>query len=969
MKKKTYLSCLAALGVLASFTSCSESESLEHSGLSDDRIVFSTTLDNSWTSPAPASSSRAAQDAAKGEEPIVVPTSYGKPLYLHSIEQGGIHIWSRDGKRITRSGAPLPDGDQESAVQTRGAKKTALADYDSFGVSAWVRVKPGVNEWISLFQKDGKDEIAVPAPFDNNNFWKIEGAVWPEGKNCGITAFAPYSTDATSFLQFETDIPLHEMTKITYTASAQKDEIAKQPDLIYAVAVRQPKINPTALKFQHALTAVTFAISKDLAAVVGSGKKLTKVELRGIPNKGTCSLKYSGNNGDVPNAKWTLGADKATYTFDFSDQDIIVGQADRALTLGDSTLMMIPQTLPEGAELSFTLTKNGQEEEFKIPLKGKSWNAGTSIIYRLSANMVNQIWRTIEYDNSWNETDKGDNDRFIEYFPQSNFMGDAAVGVYIVNRYNELVRENEQLVVTNGGLSFYTTGGKYIPYMRSCKYFVYYPYSPDKQNVNLNAETAEEFFADKIQNHPFVSDQSQWSGLKKADLQVGRIEFNAAGNGSCQLKHQVGLAVMDMFSYTGVGQFQNDSYMYFYGDKSKSKPVRDKDFYDYRYYEGQELYFPSSNFIGNKPYNSITKEKYNRLIDYRSRHVFIVPFGMSAEFKADDDKINNGWGKKTNISFSPTRDNPIVKKNIEADVPVWKIQRLFWSTGALQTFHAPQAGEYLMECWGSEGAFPMNTGINYTRFDVGNPGYNYGLYTATQNQELFICVGDAKGYNNGKSSGLVLPAGVCWGGGGSHIAIQKLGATGETFEYINYQTDVLNEQLLLVAGGSGSFARPPQDDYKQRKKSGNGGGMNGTFPTYDNVTHDTGNIQLPRPGYSNSVIGANYLGGWGVEVRAAGIGIGGVVRHKFGYGGSQGGGGYVGGGGSYSPYSGAGGSGFINTKYLKYTGYLDGSVNKNYPARWGYVSNGGPEEGACKISWVLNKSTFTYDTGYEPKGK
>ena len=963
MKKKTYLSCLAALGVLASFTSCSESESLEHSGLSDDRIVFSTTLDNSWTSPAPASSSRAAKDAAKGEEPIVVPTSYGKPLYLHSIEQGGIHIWSRDGKRITRSGAPLPDGDQESAVQTRGAKKTALADYDSFGVSAWVRVKPGVNEWISLFQKDGKDEIAVPAPFDNNNFWKIEGAVWPEGKNCGITAFAPYSTDATSFLQFETDIPLHEMTKITYTASAQKDEIAKQPDLIYAVAVRQPKINPTALKFQHALTAVTFAISKDLAAVVGSGKKLTKVELRGIPNKGTCSLKYSGNNGDVPNAKWTLGADKATYTFDFSDQDIIVGQADRALTLGDSTLMMIPQTLPEGAELSFTLTKNGQEEEFKIPLKGKSWSAGTSIIYRLSANMVNALWRTIEYDNSWNEKDKDNYGNFVEYFPQSNFMGDAAVGVYIVNRYNELVRENEQLVVTNGGLSFYTTGGKKIPYMRSCKYFVYYPYSPDKQNVNLNAETAEEFFADKIQNHPFVSDQSEWSGVKKADLQVGRIEFNAAGNGSCQLKHQVGLVVMDMLSYTGIGEFYNDSYLYYYGDKTKHQPVNGKDFHDYRTYSDQELYFPSGNFIGNKAYLSEKKVNHNNLINFRNRYVFIAPFGKSVEFKADKEdasKIDNKWGYDTKISLSPTVKDSIVKATVQADMPLFKIRHIFWATGALQTFRAPQAGEYLMECWGSEGAYPENTGINYGRFDVGNFGCSYGLYTAKNNQEFFICCGDSKGYNNGKSSGLSMPAGVCWGGGGSHIALQKVGATGETFEYSNYQSDVLNEQLLLVAGGSGSFARPPGDDYKQKKESGHGGGQNGTFPGYDNPTYDTGNIKLPRPGYSNQIIGANYLGSWGVEVRVAGIGIGGVVRHKFGYGGSQGGGGYCGGGGSYSPYSGAGGSGYVNTKYLKNSKGIDGSGMKDYPSHWNYESKG-PDEGACRISWIFKKSTYTYE--------
>ena len=944
MKKKTYLSCLAALGVLASFTSCSESESLEHSGLSDDRIVFSTTLDNSWTSPAPASSSRAAKDAAKGEEPIVVPTSYGKPLYLHSIEQGGIHIWSRDGKRITRSGAPLPDGDQESAVQTRGAQKTELAQYNSFGVSAWYMDE---SKTIPLFQKDGNPYIAIATPFDNNKFWEVKDSRWPKYSDAGIQAFAPYSADATPFLAFQEAVDAHR-TKIKYTALAQKDEIAKQPDLIVATALSSDPRRVTNLKFKHALTAVTFAISKDLAAIVGTGKKLTKVELRGIPNKGTCTLAFNSSDNYSANPQWAVEEDKATYTFDFSDQDIIVGQADRALTLGDSTLMMIPQTLPEGAELSFTLTKDGQEEEFKIPLKGKSWSAGTSIIYRLSANMVNQLWRTIKYDNSWNEKDKDNNGRFVEYFPQSDFYGDAAVGVYIVNRYNELVRENEQLVVTNGGLSFYTTDGKYIPYMRSCKYFVYYPYSPDKQNVNLNAETAEDFFAEKIQNHPFVSDQSQWSGLKKADLQVGRIEFNAEGYGSCQLKHQVGLAVMDMNSYTGVGMFDNDSYLYFYG-KATKKPVAGIDFRVCKRTD-RERYLPSTNFIGNKPYLSVDKKAtYNP--DYYSRYVFIVPFGKSAEFKAEKEKaskLNNSWGYDSNISLSPTKDKPLVKTNIEADVPLFKIQRRFWGIGSLQTFHAPQAGEYLMECWGSEGGFPSG----FLRFNTGQPGCSYGLYTAKDNQEFFICCGDAKGYNNGKSKGISPPKGVCWGGGGSQIAIKKVG-TGATCYYTEGQ---INESVLLIAGGAGSFSG---SDHK--KNSGHGGGLNGTLANTDKVTDQFNNIKEPRPGLEYA-IGGNYLGGVGArDVVSAQIGIGGMVT-SWPSGGSQGGGGFCSGGGGPAGYPGAGAGGFINRKLLKNCNGIDGSGMKDKPDYSPLEESPSiPEEGCCRISWILKESTFAYD--------
>ncbi len=167
--RKTYKCSLLALSVLASFTSCSESESLQQANLSNDKITFQPSLDNSWKPLSPSSSSRAAKDAANEEGPIVVPTSYGKPLYLHSLEQDGIYIWSKDGKRITRSGAPLEDGEQERAAQTRGAQKVNINEYGSFGVTAIY--KEG-NTNVSLFQNGGNPEIAVATP--SNNFWGIQ---------------------------------------------------------------------------------------------------------------------------------------------------------------------------------------------------------------------------------------------------------------------------------------------------------------------------------------------------------------------------------------------------------------------------------------------------------------------------------------------------------------------------------------------------------------------------------------------------------------------------------------------------------------------------------------------------------------------------------------------------------------------------------------------------------------------------
>ena len=283
--KKTYKSSLLALSVLASFTSCSESESLQQANLSKDKITFHATLDNSWKPLSPSSSSRAAKDAANEEGPIVVPTSYGKPLYLHSLEQDGIYIWSKDGKRITRSGAPLEDGEQERAIQTRGAIKNNIEEYGSFGVTA-IYKEGNTNE--SLFQNGGNPEIAVAIP--SNNIWGIQGGRWPGLGEVSFHAFAPYTTNANSPLTFTQDIA-NGKTQIKYTAS--NTDIANQPDLIVATNKGSYSKEALDLNFYHALTAVTFSVDKSVVDIFGVNVRLEKLELQGICNKGICDLSLS----------------------------------------------------------------------------------------------------------------------------------------------------------------------------------------------------------------------------------------------------------------------------------------------------------------------------------------------------------------------------------------------------------------------------------------------------------------------------------------------------------------------------------------------------------------------------------------------------------------------------------------------------------------------------------------------------
>ena len=905
MKKKTYQSFLLALGVLASFTSCSESESLHQSNLSNDRISFLTTLNSSWQSMTPGSnsSSRAALDAANGKSPINVSTPFGKPLFLHPVVQDGIHIWSKEGKPITRSGAPLPDGDQKSVAQTRGTMKDNIGAYGSFGVTAIYYDKEGDNNVLLLDNAEAEKTDGEFWGFKNNS-----NARWPIGSTVSFHAYAPHSSANKNMLTYGVDKD-NVQTQISYTASTTADDIINQPDLIVATNTGSRQLTDADeavhLDFHHALTAVSFAIDKDLVNIVGQGAKMTSVTLKGIPNKGNCKLSLPATP-NVPTVAWTMDNGTGDYTFDLSNENIVVSDKDQALTSDNQTLMMIPQTLPEGAEVCFNLEMNGTTQEWKAPLKGQVWQAGKSIIYKLSANSINMLDDAkVVYPDTWTASS----------FPKTSFGENDVVGLYIVNKFNQIVADNVQLTKTKGEnntFAWKTKDNKNFSFSTDNKYFFYYPYSSTKQNVNITADTAEDFFKDKIDNLEISSNQKSFEATQSADFQVGKGIFDASGILTAQMKHQVGLAVLHMLgSQNGTVRFLKDSYKYFYGEKG-ARPVKGQDYSDFA--TVGSTYYPSLEFNDNIPYNNGLSAGNSYYSCY-----FVVPFGKTVKFKAEADpkesRINNAWGKLQDISLATTRENPVVTGNVECDVPFQKIVHEYNTQKSVHVFETPEITEYQLECWGSKGQ-SKNGGV------VANAGYSSGIWTATGiKQKLYICCGDMSGYNNGRSKGFNYDAGA-WGGGGTHIATGFIG-NGETYNYNGNR-----DQLLLVAGGSGGSAT-------NGKSSGAGGGASGASGAGANIFgHGKANGGTQAaPGVNSPIV---------VDVKnEAQFGIGGYTyTYNPGYG-SQGGGGYNGGGGGPSAIPGAGGCGFFNTQLR------NGATQTNVV---------GPQEtGVCRITWTYHR--------------
>ena len=867
--KKTYKSSLLALSVLASFTSCSESESLQQANLSKDKITFHATLDNTWKSLSPASSSRAAIAVATEKGPIVVPTPFGKPLYLHSVVQETADL-------------------QQAAATTRGAmqESTTLDNYNnSFGVTA-ISKNNGTNTALFTNQKASKN---------NEDIWEIEDKTnsrWPFDALVSFHAYAPFN-DATDGMWSVTTDAENVKTKIKYTAKSGETEILSQPDIIVATNAESRSVSSddkaVELKFSHALTAVNFAISKDLTDIFKTGatdgSKLKSIKLSGIPNVGTCELTAKEGAPQTPSQIWTFDteADGTTktgsYTFRLENKNIQIGES-YALTSNEdkNILMMIPQNLQgTNAQLTFVLDIKGKgDQTFTFDLSNQTWLPGTSVTYKLSASAVDHLENAeVKFPESWNSVN----------YPKTAFAEGESIGLYVVNSKNTIEQENVKLTLINGQWRLENT--KFLK-LKNYKYFAYYPYHATAPTVDATKDHADEFFKDKISSLSVVADQSNEATLLAQDFQVAKgVIANDGSTLNFDMEHQVGLAVLNLTSknVAGTRQFKNDHYKYYYGTGDQ-KPVAS----DYTDLNPSSV-LASNNFEGaNKPCSVAV-----------SKYLQIIPFKQSMKYQATEKDGNrlSVWGKFVNWTFAPTNNMPIVEKNITVDADFGRLARLFNFTGNVETFQVPENATYTLQCWGA--GSPNNS--------YGG-GYTYGDTDKQKDYNLYVCVGEQGKVNNGETGGAAAYNGGGAGGngyGGNGYTYQG-GCSGGGATHIGLKNSVLTEfqrdfssQLLLVAGGQGGHCHDVDGGYGGGTKAG------------------IGQMRDQNLGYTtdNSSVQNWYIFGKGKTGRTA---TGVVVNGAEGNGG--GGGGFYGGYshnelGDNTDCSGGGGTGYVNVNLIK----------------------------------------------------
>ena len=921
MMKKTYKSSLLALSVLASFTSCSESESLQQANLSKDKIMFHATLDNTWKSLSPASSSRAAIAAATEKGPIVVPTPFGKPLYLHSVVQETADL-------------------QQAAATTRGAMQdgTTLDNTyynNSFGVTA-ISNSNGANTALFTNQKASKN---------NEDIWEIEDKTnsrWPFDALVSFHAYAPFN-DATDGMWSVTTDADNVKTKIKYTAKSTENEIQSQPDIIVATNAESRSVSSddkaVELKFSHALTAVNFAISKDLTDIFQTGatdgSKLKSITLSGIPNEGTCELTAKEGAPQTPSQTWIFDteADGTTktgsYTFRLENKNIQIGES-YALTSNEdkNILMMIPQDLKgTNAQLTFVLDIKGKgDQTFTFDLSNQTWLPGTSVTYKLSASAVNHLENAeVKFPESWKDTEQ------VKYsYPKTDFKEGESIGLYVVNSNNTIEEENVKLTRDQDGKWMPENKDMKFLKLKNYKYFAYYPYNAAAPTVDATKDNADEFFKDKISSLSVVADQSKEATLLAQDFQVAKGEIEEDGSTlNFDMEHQVGLAVLNLKEnkIANIRKFSTDAYLYYYG-KSDTEPSNS----DYVDISPTKSVMASYSFAeGNIPCK-ITGEKYLQ----------IIPFTKSLRYKANEQTgvQYSSWGFHKDWVFAPTNNSPIIVENITPDREFENLVRDFKYTGQVEGFTAfnKTTKQYKLQCWGADGA-------THNDCPAGKGGYVEGTLTLDPNNSIFICVGNSgkdtnAGYNN------PLPPGVNVkmerGGGATSVTVANRG------ELANFK-DYTGEVILVAGAGGGvdNVGAGGDAGGVQGHDSNKGDGRDPSIAS--GGTQSAGGTTLK--GYGSANVDGEYKGGFGYGGAAYTIisSVGDPQVKDFG---AQGGAGWYGGGGSAQMGGAGGGSSYGSTSPFL-TGYktLDGQSAMANPD--GGTETGHSGNGRCIITWFF----------------
>lgn len=388
-------SCLLVL-------SCSDDiieSSKDRVGKHSDNICFGISqTDEAWTKSSAGTGSASVKD-----------TEYYVLRAENSSDTLCLRATVTDGISVSAFGNDAPE--------TRSAPVISLETYGSFRVQAHCT---DAGELVGVFYMD---DVA-----DNLNadVWSTRNVYYWPGADRTLRFFAWAPVDAAF-----TSVP--ESPENTVLGYEVPLDVSDQKDVVVAVTSDMPGNSNTEvpLVFRHICSAIRFEFGREMQPGI-----IKSVALKNV--------KYAGSY-DMDSNKWYLNDGVASFKQDL-ERVTDGNEADGdSLTASEGTFMMVPQTLPDGAEVEVVFVDGvtGQEREpMTVSIAGSLWPQGKTVTYKLSI--------TPEYDLEFTSEPEIQDAHYVIY-PINIKAGNIPGGWTLTSTDPSVTLRTEHTVLTRRG--------------------------------------------------------------------------------------------------------------------------------------------------------------------------------------------------------------------------------------------------------------------------------------------------------------------------------------------------------------------------------------------------------------------------------------------------------------------------------------------------------------------------------------
>lgn len=302
------------------------------------------------------------------------------------------------------------------APETRSAQVVSLETYGSFRVQAHC-TDAGVPVGV-FYMDDVADNL-------NAGVWSTRNVYYWPGEDRTLRFFAWAPVDAAF-----TSVP--ESPENTVLGYEVPQAVADQKDVVVAVTSDMPGNSNTEvpLGFRHICSAIRFEF----------GSEMQPGTIKSVALK---NVKYAGSY-DMASDTWTLNDGVASFTQDLGLATTGNEADGDSLTTPEGTFMMVPQTLPDGAEVEVVFVDGvtGQEREMTVSIAGSRWPQGMTVTYKLSI--------TPEYDLEFTSEPEIQDAHYVIY-PINIKAGNIPGGWTLTSTDPSVTLRTEHTVLTRRG--------------------------------------------------------------------------------------------------------------------------------------------------------------------------------------------------------------------------------------------------------------------------------------------------------------------------------------------------------------------------------------------------------------------------------------------------------------------------------------------------------------------------------------